>query len=330
MNGVPPTVLAEPYDVVVLGEALVEISSQGGFRTADDVRVSFSGDALNGAAAAARTGARVALLSRIGDDDLGDGVVDTCRDHGVGTALLQRVARPNGTYFVVADPDGGREFTYLRAGSAASTLDVADVEIAAVRSARALLVSGIAATLSPSTTAAVDRATAIVADAGNLVVYDPNFRPKLTTPEAARAMLATVAPRAALVTPSCPGDSLPLLGTDDPVDVARACLGLGAAAVAVTMGANGVLFDDGLRCVLLPPFPARRIVDATGAGDVLAGVATARIVQGQDVVEAVRDGMAAATISVAHRGGTGHVPTMAEIAALRSEHASTPAGREAS
>jgi sugar/nucleoside kinase (ribokinase family) len=59
-------------------------------------------------------------------------------------------------------------------------------------------------------------------------------------------------------------------------------------------------------------------------------VATARIVQGQDVVEAVRDGMAAATISVAHRGGTGHVPTMAEIAALRSEHASTPAGREAS
>jgi len=62
---------------------------------------------------------------------------------------------------------------------------------------------------------------------GPRVVYDPNFRARLTSPAAARDALRRVAPNAALVTPSCPDDTVELLGTDDPATAAAAVRELG-------------------------------------------------------------------------------------------------------
>jgi 2-dehydro-3-deoxygluconokinase len=56
------------------------------------------------------------------------------------------------------------------------------------------------------------------------VVYDPNYRPRLTDARAARSALERVAPHAALMTPSCPDDTRALLGTDDRLSPPRACV----------------------------------------------------------------------------------------------------------
>jgi 2-dehydro-3-deoxygluconokinase len=142
------------------------------------------------------------------------------------------------------------------------------------------------------------------------VVYDPNFRERLTTAEAARAALRRVAPYAALVTPSCPADTTALLGTDDPAEAAARCRELGAAAVAVTCGEAGVLADFGDGPVRLAPLSAPSVVDTTGAGDVLAGTTAARLALGDRLPDALRLGMAAATLSLAGAGGTGRLATL--------------------
>jgi 2-dehydro-3-deoxygluconokinase len=218
-----------------------------------------------------------------------------------------------GAYAVGADPDGVRAFAYLRSGSAASRLSPADVEAAPVAGAGAVLLSGITAALSESCAAAVVHAAET---ARGTVVYDPNFRARLTTPGTAREVLAKVAPHAALITPSCPADSVALLDTDDPERAASACLALGATAAAVTRGADGVHVadDEGRRDV--PSVPAPVIVDATGAGDAFAGVLTARLARGASLVDAVRAGTAAASVSLSGQGGTGRVATAAEIERL--------------
>ena len=64
--------------------------------------------------------------------------------------------------------------------------------------------------------------------------------------------------------PSCPGDTGPLLGTDDPATAATRCREPGAAAVAVTCGEDGVLADLGDGATHLPPMLARSVVDTTG------------------------------------------------------------------
>jgi sugar/nucleoside kinase (ribokinase family) len=291
----------ETPDVLVLGEVLVELTAPVSLGEAETVRLGLSGDALNAAAAAAAAGASVALVTAVGDDELGERILAYAAALGIDTRFVRRADAPNGVYFAGA----GDEFVYARRGSAGSTLGPDDVERAP--HARAVLVSGITQALSPSCAAAVDAA---VASAREHVVYDPNFRQRLTDEAAARAALERVAPHATLVTPSCPEDTVPLLGTDDPRAAARLVRELGARAVAVTLGERGVLVageaSDG---AWLPAARAPRVVDTTGAGDVLAGTAAARLALGDDVPAAVRAGMTAAAASLGAPGGTGWLAT---------------------
>ena len=208
-------------DVVVLGEVLVELTAPVPLREAETLRLSCSGDALNAAAAAAEAGASVALLTAVGDDELGDRILSFIAARGIDTTWITRRPEPNGVYFAGADG----EFVYVRRGSAASTIGPRDVSEAPVAEAGAVIVSGITQALSDSCAAAVDAA---VAAAGGHVIYDPNFRRRLTTAQAARAALERVAPHAALVTPSCPDDTEALLGTTDPAAAAAALRSLGA------------------------------------------------------------------------------------------------------
>jgi 2-dehydro-3-deoxygluconokinase len=281
-------------DVLVLGEVLVELTAPVPLREADRLRLSCSGDALNAAAAAAAAGASVALVCVVGDDELGERIIEFAGARGIDTSYVRRAPEPNGVYFAGADGD----FVYARRGSAGSTLGPEDV--ARVPPARALVVSGITQALSASCAAAVDAA---VAAADGWVVYDPNFRARLTTPGEARAALERVAPHASLVTPSCPDDTRALLGTADPVVAAGRLRELGAGAVAVTLGAGGLYVEPG--SVELPPAPAQAVVDATGAGDVLAGTTAAQLARSADLVTALRRATAAAARSLGSPGGTG-------------------------
>ncbi len=288
-------------DVVVLGEVLVELTAPVPLREAETLRLSCSGDALNAAAAAAEAGASVALLTAVGDDELGDRILRFIASRGIDTTWITRRPEPNGVYFAGADG----EFVYVRRGSAASTIGPRDVSEGPVAEAGAVIVSGITQALSDSCAAAVDAA---VAAAGGHVIYDPNFRRRLTTAQAARAALERVAPHAALVTPSCPDDTEALLGTTDPAVAADVLRSLGAGAVAVTTGASGLHLDAGDGPVTLSPEPVSDVVDTTGAGDVLAGTAAARLALGDDLLDALRRGMSAAARSLTGPGGTGWLP----------------------
>jgi len=311
-------------DVLVLGEVLVELASPVPLAEADELRLSFSGDALNAAAAAAAAGASVGLVTAVGDDELGERIIRFAHERGIDTTYVDRRPEPNGIYFASADPGGAREFVYVRRGSAASTVGPDHVLRAPLAAAGALVVGGITQALSPSCAEAVSAAVATVGAAGGRVVYDPNFRERLTTPAAAREALSGVAPHAALVLPSCPGDTGPLLGTDDPETAAARCRELGAAAVAVTCGEHGVLADLGDGPVQLPSMYARSVVDTTGAGDVLAGTTAARLALGDPLREALRLGMAAATLSLAGAGGTGRLASLGQSRELTQAGAGSP------
>jgi len=72
--------------------------------------------------------------------------------------------------------------------------------------------------------------------------------------------------------------------------------GLGAAII--TDGGNpATLYDGGGVWTLEPPQP-RRILDVTGAGDALAGAAVAAMMRGRPLLQAAREGMAAAMLAL--------------------------------
>src|SRR5690606_38795540 len=109
-------------DVVVIGEALIELSSTSDLVAADDVQLGVSGDAFNAAVACAATGAHTALVTRVGSGVLGQRILGALESHGVITDFARTTDLNDGLYLQSVDVGGDRHYVYYRKHSAGSTL----------------------------------------------------------------------------------------------------------------------------------------------------------------------------------------------------------------
>ena len=262
--------------MVVMGEILIEVATDLPLAHGVPAQLGISGDALNVAAAAAAAGARVGLLAVLTDDDLGQAIAARIAELGISTALLKFRPGQQGVYLVHCDPAGQREFSYARSGSVGSTLGPDDIQAEVFAAAGAVVAGGIACAISTTARAAVVKAASLA----QRFVFDPNYRPRLTTVDEATAVLKELAPAAFLVTPSFPGETGALLGASSPQEAAAALRALGTANVAVTCGAEGVQLEADGVSLWVPAIPAPAVVDQTGAGDAFVGTLTARLVLG--------------------------------------------------
>src|SRR5687768_3183801 len=111
--------------IVSIGEPMVEFNqTRSGEKT---YLQGFGGDSSNMIIAAARSGARAAYVTRVGDDEFGRMFLALWKKEGVDTSgvIIDREA-PTGAYFVTHGPQG-HAFSYLRAHSAASRLRPGDL-----------------------------------------------------------------------------------------------------------------------------------------------------------------------------------------------------------
>ncbi|MFD4509694.1 sugar kinase [Streptomyces sp. NPDC058457] len=132
----------------------------------------------NVACALAAAGHAVRWVSRVGTDGFGDHLVETVASYGVDVSSVGRdPVRPTGVYFRTAGDRAtdAHEVAYYRAGSAASAMSVANVDVGAVRAGRVLHLSGITAALSQGCLGLLRELTASAGERP-LVSFDVNYR----------------------------------------------------------------------------------------------------------------------------------------------------------
>jgi sugar/nucleoside kinase (ribokinase family) len=101
-----------------------------------------------------------------------------------------------------------------------------------------------------------------------------------------------------------------------PVELLEALRDKGVSRAVLTKGEQKVFALDGGAILQATPPEPRRIVDVTGAGDAIAGAAIAAIVSGRPFAEAVREGMAAALLTIESTVAAPRMPRAAFAAAL--------------
>ncbi|MFE7762023.1 sugar kinase [Streptomyces sp. NPDC057438] len=181
-------------DVVALGESMVTFLPARPGRLADvpSFDRAIGGAESNLACALAAAGHTVRWVSRVGVDGFGDHLVETIGGHGVDVTFVGRdPARPTGVYFRTAGDRAtdAHEVAYYRAGSAASAMSPATVDLAAARAGRVLHLSGITAALSDDCLTLLRDLTA-PHPGRPLVSFDVNHRPGLwRTPHGPHVLL---------------------------------------------------------------------------------------------------------------------------------------------
>lgn len=265
------------WDLVSLGEPMVEFSSLPG--QPGQYLQGFGGDTMNVAIAAARQGARVAYITRIGTDEFGQQLQSLwCREGIDQRGIHLDAESPTAIYFISHGIEG-HTFTYRRGGSAASKLAHRDIPLEVLERSTFFHTSGITQAISTSACDAAFEAMEYARRNGVKVVYDSNLRLRLWPLRRAKAIIETSIPLADFFLPSL-DDARTLTGYSEPEAILDWALALGARHVALKLGAGGVLASDGRKSYRIPAVPIS-LVDATGAGDCFAGTLIAEMASGR-------------------------------------------------
>jgi 2-dehydro-3-deoxygluconokinase len=300
-------------DLLALGEALVELNQP---KDGAPFVQGFGGDTSNAMIAAARLGADAAYFTAVGADRFGQALTELWLNEGVDASrIVVNGSAHTGLYFVTHGPQG-HEFSYMRAGSAASRMSEADLPDGRIRAAKILHVSGISQAISSSAADAVFAAIDIAREAKRLVSYDPNFRLKLWPLRRARAIIHEAMRSCDIALPGL-DDAEALTGLREPDAIASFYLELGARAVVVKMGRGGALAATANERERIYPHPVKAI-DATAAGDCFDGAFLAEYVQGGDPFAAARFANVAAALSTLGYGAVAPLPRRADVEAAIS------------
>jgi 2-dehydro-3-deoxygluconokinase len=302
-----------PLDIVALGEPMIEFNQQDRKRPFD-YRLGFGGDTSNFAVSAARQGAHVGYITRVGRDAFGEMLLTLWREEGVDASLVAiDDGAATGIYFVTHSA-AGHSFTYYRAGSAASRMRPADVPVGSIERAKYLHVSGISQAISASACDAVAHAIERARAAGVKVTYDPNLRLKLWDLPRAKAVICATAAVCDHFLPSL-DDVRTLSGFSDPEVIHDWCLALGAGTVTLKIGAEGVITGDRAKRQRIPGNKVN-CVDATGAGDCFDGAFVARLAAGDSIFDAARYANAAAALTTTGYTAIAPIPRPAAVREL--------------
>jgi 2-dehydro-3-deoxygluconokinase len=296
-------------DIVAIGEPLGEFSQ---IRRGDpNFLFRHGGDASNAMIAAARSGARTGYITAIGGDSFGRSFRDLWRREGVDDSGVKTDAAAHTGIHFISHGAEGHEFSYLRAGSAASCMTPGDLPRGLIEGAKILHVSGISQAISASAADLVFEAIHVAKAKGVAVSYDTNLRLRLWPLARARAVTNTAMALADIALPGL-DDARKLTGLSEPDAIADFYLARGSSVVAMTLGKDGALVATGTERRRGPSIRVDA-VDATGAGDCFDGAFLAEWLVTRDPFAAARYACAAAALSTTGFGAVAPLPRRAEV-----------------
>ncbi|MDW8309728.1 MAG: ribokinase [Verrucomicrobiales bacterium] len=263
------------------------------------------GKGANQAVAAARAGARVTLIARVGRDAFGSQALAGFVRDGIDVRFVRRDPdAPSGVALIFVAADGQNSIAV--AGGANANLSVADVRRAqrAFAHARVLLLQ--LETPLPTVKAAAQ----LAARRGVRVVLNP--APARDLPDELLRRVSVLTPNE-IEAAALSGVKVRDLASAE--KAARRLLQRGVEAVIITLGARGALVSSAAGTERVKGFRVRA-VDTTAAGDVFNGALAVALSEGRPLREAVRFANAAAAISVTRMGAQPSAPTRDEIERL--------------
>ncbi|MEM9780502.1 MAG: ribokinase [Pseudomonadota bacterium] len=264
------------------------------------------GKGSNQAVAAARLGADVRFVSRLGQDDFAEMALKTWAEAGVTPVITQTAESYTGAAYIFVEEASGDNAIIICPGAAALISEADVVAQQGMIEGAAVFVTQLEQPLE-----AAMAGLRIARGAGVTTVLNP--APAAALPEGMLALCDYLTPNE---TEAEDLTGLPVQSLEEARAAAEALRALGVGTAIITLGERGALFHSGTVSELVPAMSVGPVVETTGAGDAFNGGLCAGLAAGMAPLEAVRMGCAVAGISVTRAGTAPSMPSRAEVDAV--------------
>ena len=310
------------YDVLAVGRSSIDLYAHEIGRAIADVR-SFDayvgGCPTNVSVGTRRLGLRSALLTAVGDDQVGDFVTAFLdREHVETRFIPRKPGRRTSAVILTIQPPDKFPLTFYRDNCADRALTADDVARAPVRDSRVVFVTGTGLSHEPAREATF-AAAAGAREAGVPVVVDIDYRADQWDDAGAFAAQIQSLLRSATLTVGTEEELTAASGSDDVARGAATLLGCGIQALILKRGARGsTVFRPDAPPADVAPFPIE-VLNVLGAGDAFASGFLYGFLQGWTLERAARMGNACGAIVVTRHGCANFMPTLDEVSAFLAD-----------
>ncbi len=261
---------------------------------------SFGGKGANQAVAAARAGAEVAFLSKLGADANGRLIEQHLAAQGLSRPILLRDAEfPTGVAMILVDHSGENQIAVVPGSNGRLTPADLRQHRELIAGARVLLLQ----MEIPRET--VFEALRLGRECGLTTILNP--APAAPLPSDLLRLVDILTPNES--------EAQVLTGSTDPAEAAQILTGRGVGTVVVTCGANGAFLTTGNDVTHIPGFLVVTI-DSTGAGDAFNGALACAVAEGVPLKSAIERANAAGALATTGRGAQESMPTKDDIEQL--------------
>ena len=264
------------------------------------------GKGSNQAVAAARAGAHVSFISKLGRDPFGDLARATYREENIDTTYVFDTTTPTGAAAILIDASTGENAIIVVPG-ACFELTSEEVDGARPRIEHA----AVFVTQLELSIDTVSHGLELAHSVGVPTILNP--APGCTLPRSIFQSCNYITPNeteAEILT------GIRVASLEDAERAADALLVLGTRNVVITLGARGAFVKNSTTRQHIPAIDAGAVVETTGAGDAFNGGFAVALAEGMDILEATRFGCAVAGLSVTRAGTAPSMPYRTEIDAL--------------
>lgn len=267
------------------------------------------GKGANQAVAAARLGAKVAMVGCVGKDMLGDSLLKGLEESGVDISLVQQKGETStGVAFITVDTTAENSIIIVPGANGLCTPK--DIEVASqVISQTKILMLQLEIPLET-----VEYAARVAKEKGRMVILDP---------APAQSLPSSLLNSVDILTPN--ETEAEVLTGRKVMDIKTArlaaadLLGMGVKTVLLKLGSKGVLWAEGN---LMEHYEAFQVeaVDTTAAGDAFNAGLAVGLAHAEPLNEAIKLGMAAGALATTRFGAQTSLPRRSEVERLLMEY----------
>ncbi|MDQ9179649.1 ribokinase [Cronobacter sakazakii] len=273
--------------------------------TGSQYQVAFGGKGANQAVAAGRSGADIAFIACVGEDDIGERIRQQLSRDNIDVSPVSAVAgESTGVALIFVNGEGENVIGIHAGANAALTPERVNEQREKIANARALLMQ------LESPVESVIAAARIAHENQTTVILNP---------APARALFDELLALVDIITPNeTEAEKLTGVKVSDDESAAQAAAVLhqkGIETVIITLGSRGVWLSVNGEGQRVPGFRVKA-VDTIAAGDTFNGALMTALLEGTPMLEAIRFAHAAAAIAVTRPGAQPSVPWRNEIDAF--------------
>lgn len=258
-------------DIAIIGECLIELSSNGTLAESSTLNKFFGGDTVTTAVAVARLGGAPAYITKVGNDGFSEFIISSLQKENIDTSHIKTNDEQNGMY-IVSNTQGKKELLYYKRKTAATKLNIDDLTEDCIKNLKLIYSTGIVQSLSASSRELIRESFKIARENEVITAYDPNYTSCFMSSSDSKEYLEEITEYTDIMFLSLKGDAVRLYDMDSIDKIMKYFWDKGVKIVVIKSHIDNGYYTGYKGSINFTEFyNTTKAIDVTASGDVFNG-----------------------------------------------------------